>query len=238
LSRLTKKLYIIKIKKKSKDSMGFLKVQWADRILPILASGVIKGIGKSIRLKTLGEEMIKGLDAKILYAFFHGRQFLLVWYMRKRNIALLSSTSRDGEIQARILKRFGYEIARGSSTRGGVSGIIGLKKRVESGYDIGLAVDGPTGPCYSVKDGVIFLAKKLGLYIAPLTSSSNPSWTFENAWDKYKMPYPFSKGIILFGKPYKPEGELQEEKERLSDVLISLTKMADEMVKNGNRGSY
>lgn len=211
--------------------MRLTEIPFANRILPIAGLSVIKGIGKSIRLKVIGEDLTQNLDGKILYAFFHGRQFLLVYYMRKRNIALLSSTSRDGEIQARTLKRFGYEIVRGSFKRQGAVGIIGLRKKVLEGFDIGLAVDGPQGPPFSVKDGIIFIAQKLGLYIVPLASSSFPSYTFKNAWDKYQIPYPFSKGIIVFGKPYKPSGEIAREKEILSDALISLTKKADEMVK-------
>ncbi|MEW6679915.1 MAG: DUF374 domain-containing protein [bacterium] len=210
--------------------MRLTEIAFADKILPIGAEAIIQGISKSLKLKVMGEEMVKDLDRRVLYAFFHGRQFLLVWYMRKRNIALLSSLSRDGEIQAKILKRFGYEIVRGSSARGGAEGIIGLKNKVLQGFDIGLAVDGPKGPCYSVSDGVIFLAKKLNLYIVPLTSSSYPSWTFKNAWDKYQMPYPWSKAIILFGKPYKVEGEIEEEKESLKERLILLTEEAERMI--------
>lgn len=209
--------------------MRLLKIPFANRILPIAGLSVIKGIGKSSRLKVIGEDL--SLDGKILYAFFHGRQFLLVEYMRKRNIALLSSTSSDGEIQAGILKRFGYEIVRGSFRRKGVGGIIGLRNKVLEGFNIGLAVDGPQGPCWAVKDGIIFIAQKLGLYIVPITSGSSPSYTFKNAWDKYQIPYPFSKGIIIFGEPYKPKGEIAKEKEILSNTLISLTKRADEMVK-------
>ncbi|MEW6481942.1 MAG: DUF374 domain-containing protein [bacterium] len=210
--------------------MRLTEIAFADKILPIGAEAIIQGISRSLKLKVMGKEMVKDLDRRILYAFFHGRQFLLVWYMRKRNIALLSSLSRDGEIQAKILKRFGYEIVRGSSAKGGAEGIIGLKNKVLQGFDIGLAVDGPKGPCYSVSDGVIFLAKKLNLYIVPLTSSSYPSYTFKNAWDKYQMPYPWSKAIILFGKPYKVEGEIEEEKESLKERLILLTEEAERMI--------
>lgn len=211
--------------------MRLTEIPFANRILPIASSSIIKTIGKSMRLKVIGEEGINIGSNKKLYAFFHGRQFLLVWYMRKRNITILSSTSSDGEIQARTLRRFGYEIVRGSFKREGASSIIRLRKKVLEGFDIGLAVDGPTGPCYVVKDGIIFIAKKLGLYIVPITSSSSPSYTFNNAWDKYLLPYPFSKGIIIFGKPYKPSGEIEGEKSTLSHILISLTEDADRMVK-------
>lgn len=215
--------------------MRLTEIPFANSILPIASQALIKWIGKSMRLKVIGEERIGTGDSKKLYAFFHGRQFLLVFYMRKRNVAILSSTSRDGEIQARILKRFGYEIVRGSSKRGGASSIINLRKKVLEGFDIGLAVDGPRGPCYSVKDGIIFIAKKLGLYIVPITSSSTPSYTFKNAWDKYLLPYPFSQGIIIFGKPYKVNGEIEEEKRILKETLVSLTNEADNMLKNAKR---
>ena len=193
-----------------------------------MASLFIRGISRTTRLSIEGEEEIDGLRAnseKLLYVFWHGRQFLLVWYLQRKNpISLLSSLSMDGEIQARILTKFGYNIVRGSSAKGGASGLLGLKERVSLGNDIGLAADGPKGPAYLVKNGVVFLAKKLNMWIVPLTSSSHPCWIMRNAWDEYLLPAPGAKAIIKFGKPYKLEGEIEEEVKILKEKLDILTK--------------
>lgn len=211
--------------------MKLLKLPFAKKILPCLASLLIRGISRTTHLKIEGEEEIDKLrlnKERLLYVFWHGRQFLLVWYIQRKNpISLLSSLSSDGEIQARILAKFGYDIVRGSSAKGGVSGLLGLKERVLSGNDIGLAADGPRGPAYLVKDGIIFLAKKLNMWIAPLTSSSHRGWIMKNAWDEYLLPVPGSRAIIKFGKPYKPEGGISEETNILKERLDLLTKEAD-----------
>jgi hypothetical protein len=218
--------------------MKLVKIPFAKQILPKFAFSLIQGIGRTVRLKVIGEERINELKEKgesLLYAFWHGRQFLLVYYMQKRKISLLSSFSADGEIQARTLSLFGYDIVRGSSARGGAKGLFGLTKKVSAGYDIALAADGPTGPVYSVKDGVIFLAKKQSMWIVPLTSSSRPSHIVRSAWDRYLLPAPFSSGVVMFGEPYKPLAEIEEEKENLKRALDALTRDADSFVKKFDR---
>ncbi|MER3559544.1 MAG: hypothetical protein C4336_08975, partial [Armatimonadota bacterium] len=51
---------------------------------------------------------------------WHGRTLLPANYMRQRGIWALISLSRDGEVQAEIFQRFGFNILRGSTNRGGV----------------------------------------------------------------------------------------------------------------------
>ncbi|MEK9150172.1 MAG: DUF374 domain-containing protein [Candidatus Desantisbacteria bacterium] len=211
--------------------MKLHKLPFVKNILPQVASLFIRGISRTTHLAIEGEEEIDRLrlnKERLLYVFWHGRQFLLVWYIQRKNpISLLSSLSSDGEIQAQILAKFGYNIVRGSSAKGGASGLLGLKERVFLGDDVGLAADGPKGPAYFVKDGIIFLAKKLNMWIVPLTSSSHPCWTMKKAWDEYLLPTPGAKAIIKFGKPYKPEGEIEEEAKILKEKLDTLTKEAD-----------
>lgn len=196
-------------------------------------------MNKTLRLKVIGEEEVKQLHQegkKLIYAFWHGRQFMLVSYLSHRQIALMTSLSRDGEYQSRILKRFGHRIVRGSYTRGGVRGLLGLLKEMRAGYDVGFAVDGPLGPIYEVKEGVIYAAKKeTGLkpekgYIVPLTTSAKKKWIFEKAWDKYLLPYLFTQGVIIFGKPYQvsKEADINQECKILKEKLDAITKQADE----------
>ncbi|PIW06759.1 hypothetical protein COW38_04335 [Candidatus Collierbacteria bacterium CG17_big_fil_post_rev_8_21_14_2_50_45_7] len=151
--------------------------------------------------------------------------------MSQRDIILMSSLSNDGEYQARILQRFGYKIVRGSSTKGGMRGLIGLIKGIRDGHDCGLAVDGPTGPIYEPKEGIIALARKTGASIVPLSSASRHKWTFEAAWDKYILPKPFSRGVIAFGQPYKPEKNtsVQQECDILRERLNALSSEAEEI---------
>ncbi|MFH1860534.1 MAG: lysophospholipid acyltransferase family protein [bacterium] len=215
-------------------------------ILPLLAGILIRLLFCTIRLRVVGEEGIAAGSTKettsslesgvaekvrIIYAFWHGQQFLLVPYMSQRGIILMSSLSRDGEYQARILQGFGYRIARGSSAKGGIRGLVGLIRGMKDGYNCGLAIDGPVGPIHEPKEGIIFLARKTGAYIVPLVSTANSKWTFEAAWDKYILPKPFSHGLIAFGQPYKPEDDtpVQQECDALRERLNSLSREAEGM---------
>ncbi|MBI4777532.1 lysophospholipid acyltransferase family protein [Candidatus Desantisbacteria bacterium] len=205
-------------------------------ILPLIAKILIRLLFCTIRLRVVGEENAEGQtqDSKIqvIYAFWHGQQFLLVPYMSHRDIILMSSLSRDGEYQARILQRFGYKIVRGSSAKGGMRGLIGLIKGMRDGHDCGLAVDGPTGPIYEPKEGIIALARKTGAYIVPLVSATRHKWTFEAAWDKYVLPKPFSHGLIAFGQPYKVgiDTSMQQECDILKQRLNALSDKAEHRI--------
>lgn len=202
-------------------------------IIPFLAYLLVKLINKTLRIKVVGEDRVRELKQegkKLIYAFWHGRQFILVSYLSHRQIVLMTSLSRDGEYQSRILKRFGCRIVRGSYTRGGVRGLLGLIKELRAGYDVGFAVDGPLGPVYEVKEGVIYAAKKEKGYIVPLTTSAKKNWIFEKAWDKYQLPYFFTQGVIIFGKPYQisKEADINQECKILKEKLVAITKQADE----------
>ena len=104
------------------------------------------------------------------------------WVCLAANIFLiLTSLSRDGEIQAAILERFGYQVARGSTSQGAARGLIQMIRGVRSGLAPGFAVDGPRGPRYRVKPGVVLLARKTGAPIIPATARSQRA-RFLDTW--------------------------------------------------------
>ncbi len=168
----------------------------------------------------------------IIYAFWHGRQFLLFHSHRDSGIIIPASESRDGEIQARILKRFGFEVVRGSSKRKGDRALLGLVDGLRKGRNIAVAVDGPRGPACEVKPGVMYLSGKLGKPIVPVASSARRYWVMAKVWDKLLLPRPFTTGVIIYGNPIWVRGtaeeELEAKREELEAALRSLTSQADE----------
>ncbi len=86
----------------------------------------------------------------IVYAFWHGRQLGLFKANPEKRLTILASLSRDGAMQALICKKFGLEVVRGSSSRGGLSGLMALGRKLRSGSAIAMAVDGPKGPAFIV----------------------------------------------------------------------------------------
>ncbi len=178
-------------------------------------------LSKTYRLKMQFHPEYHSLDPqKIIYAFWHGRQFLLIPNFGAWGITIMTDMSWAGDIQNRILRKFGYSTVRGSSAHHGVRALIQLKKRIQQGGACAFAVDGPRGPIYQTKPGVIYLAQKTGHAIVPAATSASKAWILKSTWCHYLLPKPFSKCCVLFGKPLS-EGE---DKNALSekDVNYSL----------------
>jgi lysophospholipid acyltransferase (LPLAT)-like uncharacterized protein len=176
-------------------------------------------------------ERLRSEGENLIYAFWHGRQFLLFHIHRNSGVVIPSSESRDGEIQARILKRFGFGVVRGSSKRKGERALLGLVDSLRHGKDIALAVDGPRGPLHEVKEGVVYLAGKLGKPIVPVSTGARRFWTIGKTWDNYLLPKPFTRGAIVYGNPIRVNGirpeELELKRRELAEALDEAMKRAD-----------
>jgi len=180
----------------------------------------IQFINKSI------PERFESEGKNIIYAFWHGRQFMLLASHRNTGIIIPASESRDGEIQANILKRFGFDVVRGSSKRKGDRALLGLVDGLRRGKSIALAVDGPRGPIYEAKQGVTYLAGKLDKPIVPVITSAKRYWVLDKIWDKYLLPVPFTTGIVMYGEPITVTGISAEELERkLKELEAALNRL-------------
>jgi lysophospholipid acyltransferase (LPLAT)-like uncharacterized protein len=141
-------------------------------VLPPLGAGVIRTLGKAIRIRTEGAEIVDQLyrsGHRIIIAFWHSRQLMMPLVYRGREAHILISRHQDGELIHRIVARFGFRSVRGSSTRGGAAALRQLIKLGRSGVDLVVTPDGPQGPRQVAQIGVIQLARATGLPIVPLT---------------------------------------------------------------------
>lgn len=204
------------------------------RILSVIAWTLISIWSRTLRIRFVNREIPQGLSAggkNFIYAFWHGRQFLLFYTHRNSNIVIPASESRDGEIQAGVIGRFGFGVVRGSSKRKGAQAYLGLLKALKSGKCIALAVDGPRGPVYEVKQGITSLAGKLGKPIVPLVMGAKRSWILEKIWDKYQLPMPFTECVIIYGEPITVNGtgeeELENKRKELAVALNTIMARAD-----------
>ncbi len=171
---------------------------------------------RTVRIRFENKAVLDGLFAEgenAIFAFWHGRQLLLFHTYRHSGIVIPASESRDGEIQAGILQRFGFEVVRGSSKRKGERALLGLVDALRKGKSVALAVDGPHGPLHEVKQGVTYLAGKLKKPIVPAATGAKRYWILDKIWDKYLLPVPFTEGVIVIGDPIIVEGTSEEELE-------------------------
>ena len=150
-------------------------------------------------------------------------------------VIIPASESRDGDIQAVVLRRFGFEVVRGSSKRKGGRALLGMVDGLRRGKDIALAVDGPRGPICEVKQGVTYLAGKLDKPIIPVATGAKRRWILEKIWDKYMLPVPFTNGVVVYGRPVIVQGtseeELEAKRKELQTALNDVTNEADEYFK-------
>jgi lysophospholipid acyltransferase (LPLAT)-like uncharacterized protein len=204
------------------------------RILSFIGWIVLSLWSRTLRIQFVNKEIPDRLASEgknVIYAFWHGRQFMLFHTHRNTGIVIPASESRDGEIQAGILKRFGFDVVRGSSKRKGDRALLGLVDRLRKGKNLALAVDGPRGPVYEAKQGVTYMAGKLDKQIVPAVTSAKSYWILEKIWDKYLLPKPFTRGIIMFGEPIIVKGtgeeELEMKRKELEAALNRLMAQAD-----------
>jgi len=197
-------------------------------VLGFLAWCVIAALGSTLRLTWQIDSEADRVDPeRAVYAFWHGRQFLLMWAYRGRGFVTLVERSWAGEIQRRVIGRFGYRSARGSSKRRGAEALVRMLRMLRERGPGTLAVDGPTGPVHRSKPGIIHLARTLDWPIIPVGASSRPALFIRETWCRYLLPVPFARGVIVFGAPIRPDEEFGTSD--LDRALNDATERADRL---------
>jgi len=170
--------------------------------------------------------------APIIYAVWHGRILLLPRLYGRRGSHALASRSRDGELVARWISRFGLVPVRGSSTRGGGEALRQLARVLRQGGEVVVVPDGPSGPREVLKAGVIALARLSGAPIVPTAFGAAREWRLRS-WDEFRIPKPFARCVVRFGEPIRiPAGAdraaLEAARKDVEAALRSLTWQVDE----------
>jgi lysophospholipid acyltransferase (LPLAT)-like uncharacterized protein len=131
-----------------------------------IVSAFISLVGRTLRIEFSWEEGSIGSMDNVhpgIYPFWHRCVLGAVWIFRRRNLAVLTSQSRDGEFIARVINHFGYVAIRGSSSRGGQRGLLEMRSHVMGGYGAAFTIDGPRGPRFVAKKGPVVLARTTGV---------------------------------------------------------------------------
>ena len=206
---------------------------WADRVLARLLPRVVGWLSSTLRVEVAGPEP----DPRVshVYAFLHGRQLPLLRYPRRGCVAVLTSLSADGELQARVLSALGLAVVRGSSSRVGAECLIALVRAVRGGTSVALAVDGPRGPRGEAKPGVLHVARLGGGVVVPVTSAARPALTLET-WDRFLLPLPWARVVLLRGEPFEVArgagpSALEASRLELGRTLAALSHRAEDAVR-------
>jgi hypothetical protein len=210
-----------------------LKKKLVARLGPWFAYWTIRILACTLRFEEVDPDIPRQFWQKgtpIIIAFWHGRLMMMPMasYGGKK-LSFLVSPHRDGQVVGGALKRFGFHAILGSTNRKGFSGFKQMIHAQES--DIAIVPDGPRGPCRQVQIGVIELAKLAGKAILPISFSASRRKLF-NTWDQFLLPYPFSKGVFIWGEPIEVDQDgdrthLKEKRTLLENRLNELTERAD-----------
>jgi lysophospholipid acyltransferase (LPLAT)-like uncharacterized protein len=141
----------------------------------------------------------------VIYAIWHAKIYTIVIGLPKANTALLVSQSTDGEMITNVLRGLGYQhFVRGSSKRGGALAMRAMFREVtEQGHSVMFTLDGPKGPRYKMKPGIIALAEQTGAPIVQVVSSCQYFWfRLMKNWDLLEFPGFFSPMAIALSEPY------------------------------------
>lgn len=134
-------------------------------------------------------------------AMWHGDELGLVCFGPFYRLATMASYSKDGELMNHVLRKFSFETARGSSSRGGSSALRGLMRLARRGHSPVIAVDGPRGPVHKAKPGALELARITGLPVFPCAMACSRSIPLHRSWDLTDLPLPFAKVLLYWGEP-------------------------------------
>lgn len=189
---------------------------------------------KTCRMTILGDEAYQKLrEARkpVVILVWHGRIFLVPYFFRCRGVAPLVSPSKDGEIVAQIMARWGYRLIRGSSSHAIIRAWNRMKRELQEGGEVIIVPDGPRGPALRMKIGGLKLAQETGAYLVPFTFSASKQKRLKS-WDRFLMFPPFSKVVAAFGEPVSlpsdmSGGALERERERLEALMIEMDEKAD-----------
>ncbi len=203
-------------------------------LIALAGSTVIRCLGCTWRIKEINPEMdqrARDHFPNIIYTIWHGRMLVNAFTHRNRNMQMLASAHRDGEIIGQTVRKLGFGHVRGSSTRGGTGAIIALADKIKQGLDVGMTIDGPLGPRYRAKPGPVQIAKMTGAAILPVVAASRSHKTL-STWDAFEVPYPFTRVRVHYGEPVlvPPDADsdiLEGKRLELETRLNSLMEAAD-----------
>lgn len=154
-----------------------------------------------------------------IWCFWHRSVIPAGYRFRGKQVAVMISQSFDGEYIARILKKLGFRPVRGSSSRGAVGALIGMRQELEAGHPAVFTIDGPRGPRYVAKSGPVLLAKKTGQSVNCFYIAAERAWIL-NSWDQMIIPKPFSRACAYFSSPMNvPAGATEEQMSALHQQM-------------------
>lgn len=181
----------------------------AYRCLVPIGLGLVNLFWRSCRIvAVVGAEHLQAALARaptVIPCYWHQHQLFCVrWLLAQPQLKVgwLISPSVDGELAAMMVRRVQGHVIRGSSTATGARALRDYYEAlVKQGVSPVITPDGPRGPRFEFKPGAILLAQMSGRPILPMAFHARRAILFH--WDKFVIPWPFTRIAIAVGEPHE-----------------------------------
>lgn len=189
-------------------------------------------------------EALRREGGPVVVVYWHGRIMLAHsgWNAQRRGLpktTMLISQSREGGVIAHAAASLGFIPIRGSTEKdgkqkGGAEAMRAMMRHLKAGGAVAITPDGPKGPRMRAEMGSVQLARLSGAPIVGLAWSTTSRRVF-NSWDRFVLPWPFGRGVYVFGEPIRvdrraDEAQMEAARAAVEAELIRITQEADRRV--------
>ncbi len=193
-------------------------------LLSSVTGVAVRGLHMTVRFRAEGWGPIRELwkSRGVIFVLWHNGLMVPLGHESCRGVRALISAGPDGEFAARVVRRFGVQAVRGSTSKDGGRALLEAVRSVQwNGTPPRWAVtpDGPRGPRYVLQAGAAWLASRTGLPVVPLGIAAERAW-YLKTWDRYCIPKPFSRVHLVFGDPLEIPAELSREELEASRASV------------------
>jgi lysophospholipid acyltransferase (LPLAT)-like uncharacterized protein len=203
-------------------------------LAPVVLRPALRLLQATLRVEYVGIEDLRARWARgerAILSLWHNRLLMLPLIAAGQPVCIMVSQHRDGELASRLLGAWGVATVRGSATRGAVGVFLRLVDAFRHGHNLAVLPDGPRGPRYVAKPGVVHLAKALGAPIYPMAYAASRV-RYLRSWDRLRIPLPFARVVIAVGAPlsvpaHASREELTALRGELERRLVEITEAVD-----------
>jgi lysophospholipid acyltransferase (LPLAT)-like uncharacterized protein len=173
-------------------------------------------------------EEVSGRSQNFILAFWHGQMLPTLFYFTRSffdqsTFYTFISPHRDGEYITRAADGLGINALRTSLRDRRLEALKKVFKIVRQGKNLAVTPDGPIGPAFEAKTGIVRLSRRFGMPVLPVAALPSSAKIFDS-WDHFVLPYPCGRVEVEFAEPMKFDSDRSDSEvaRELESTLVSL----------------
>jgi lysophospholipid acyltransferase (LPLAT)-like uncharacterized protein len=184
------------------------------------------------RYHVLGKEHLDDLDAagrSAIWTSWHGVTMMVSGYLFRHftgnedKMLIIVPDDWRGDTLAEWIRISGgtsFAVSMEENSLLAARRFLQLVREAKKGKSVYLNPDGPDGPSGVPKPGLAFLAGRSGAAILPMGLYTASRMQLSR-WDRYSLPFPFSRITLLFGEPLTiaPDEDLEVARDHIAAAI-------------------